>query len=196
MDPSPYYSSEELRGLGATSVGRNVKVSRLARFYEFSGAIGDYSRIDDFCTLKGTVEIGAMVHIATYCLLAGSFGKISFGDFSGVAAYVGIYTASSLGQSSDLFANPTAPEDLQGASITGDVLIGKGAGCGSHCLILPGTILEDYVGVGAHCIITGRLERGGCYISGAGRLRKIHTRDLDGLAKAEAEAYRRLKLEL
>lgn len=196
MDPSPYYSSEELRGLGATSIGRNVKVSRLARFYEFSGAIGDYSRIDDFCTLKGNVEIGAMVHIAAYSLLAGSFGKIKFGDFSGVASYVAVYTASSLGRFSDLFSNPTVPEDLQGDSLIGDVLIGKGSGCGSHCLILPGTILEDYVGVGAHCIITGRLERGGLYMSGAGRLLRMRTRDLDGLAKAETEAYRRLKLEL
>jgi len=195
MDTSPFYSPDELRAMGTTSIGRNVQVSRLTRFYDFSGAIGDFSRIDDFCTLKGNVEIGAMVHIAAYSLLAGSAGKISFRDFSGVAAYVAVYTASSLQRSSDLFANPTAPPDLQGDSLTGDVLIGKGAGCGAHCLILPGTVMEDYVGVGAHCIIMGRLERGGCYVSGAGRLRKIRTRDLENLARAETEAYRRLKLK-
>ena len=114
---TPFYAPEELRALGCVSVGRQTQVSRLARFYGFQGRFGDHIRIDDFVILKGRVDIGCFVHISSYCLLGGTAGTVTFGDFSTTAAYVGIYTASD-DYSSPLLTNSVVPDDLK-RGITG-----------------------------------------------------------------------------
>ena len=109
---TPFYAPEELRALGCVSVGRQAQVSRLARFYGFQGRLGDHIRIDDFVILKGRVDIGCFVHISSYCLLGGTAGTVTFGDFSTTAAYVGIYTASD-DYSSPLLTNSVVPDRSQ-----------------------------------------------------------------------------------
>jgi galactoside O-acetyltransferase len=91
---SPFYTNAELAKLGRTWVGRRVQVSRLTQYYGFQGQLGDHSRIDDYCIIKGQVDIGCYVHISAFCMLGGTDGTISFGDFSTTAAYVALYTAS------------------------------------------------------------------------------------------------------
>jgi acetyltransferase-like isoleucine patch superfamily enzyme len=187
---SPFYSSEELAALGCTSIGRRVQISRLARFYGFHGELGDNCRIDDYCVVKGRVDIGCYVHISAFCLLGGTGGRIAFGDFSTTAAYVALHTASD-DYASPLLTNAVVPPDLR-QNITGDIVIGKGVILGTHCVVLPESVVGDYATIGALCIVNGDYAPGVVYVTGAGRPRSIGRRDMADVEKLEAEARRRL----
>jgi acetyltransferase-like isoleucine patch superfamily enzyme len=186
---SPFYAPEELRALGFDPVGRNTQVSRLARFYGVRGSIGDHSRIDDFAIIKGNIAIGSYVHISAFCLLGGTGGQIRFEDFSGVAAYVAVYTATD-DYASPLLTNAVVPADLR-KSITGDVHLGRGCMIGAHAIVLPSTVLEPYVTVGALCIVQGSLREGGVYVASGGKPRLVTHRDMESIRSAEAELMRR-----
>lgn len=155
---SPFYSVDELKNLGATHVGRDVKISRLARFYGFKGRIGDFSRIDDFAIIKGAVDIGAHVHISSYCLVSGVGGTVAMNDFSGLSAHCAVYTASD-DYSAPFLSNPTVPPEHT-KSHKGDVVLGIGALVGAHCIILPRTTIADYATIGALCVIKGMVAVG------------------------------------
>jgi carbonic anhydrase/acetyltransferase-like protein (isoleucine patch superfamily) len=187
---SAFYTPAELVELGCSSVGRWVQVSRLASFYGFIGTLGDHTRIDDFVIVKGRVDIGCFAHISAFCLLGGTAGTITFGDFSTTAAYVGIYTASD-DYASPLLTNSVVPQDLK-RGISGDVTIGKGVIIGAHSVVLPRAMVHDYATIGAQCIVNGEFTLGGIYVTGAGRPRRIGQRDINSIKTAEDEARRRL----
>lgn len=191
MTGDPFYRTEELLALGCTSVGRKVQVSRLARFYGFHGVIGDCTRIDDFCILKGRVEIGSLVHISAYCMISGVGGRVRVGDFTSTAAYVAIYTATD-DYASPFLTNSLVPSDLKRA-VTGDVFVGQGVLIGAHSVVLPDTVIEDFATLGALCIGNMHLERGSVYVAGAGRPRNVGQRDLPALEKAAAELRGRME---
>jgi UDP-3-O-[3-hydroxymyristoyl] glucosamine N-acyltransferase len=193
MPESPFYSPAELAGIGCTAVGRHVQVSRLARFYEFRGGVGDHTRIDDFAIVKGRVEIGCYVHISAFSMMGGTAGTISFGDFSTTAAYVALYTASD-DYASPLLTNSVVPADLK-CGITGDIKIGRGVVLGTHCVVLPNALVHDYATIGALCIVNGEYASGGVYVTGGGRPRCVGQRDIARVKQAEAEARRRLAAE-
>ena len=190
---SPFYDPDELLGLGCTTIGRQVRVSRLAQLHKFHGALGHHVRIDDFTILKGRVDLGSYVHISSFCLLGGTGGQIVFDDFSTTAAYVGVYTASD-DYASPLLTNSVVPADLK-RGFTGDVRIGRGVVIGAHCVVLPHAVVEDYATIGALCIVNGVFARGSVHVTGAGRPRQIGRRDIVRIQQAEAEALRRLSEE-
>ena len=106
------YSKTELIGLGFTSVGDGVVVSKDARLYEICGAIGDSVRIDAFSILTGRIVLGANVHISPFCFLGGTGGVIEIKHHSGLSSHVSVFT-----KSVDYSA-----QQLEGADkITGDV---------------------------------------------------------------------------
>jgi acetyltransferase-like isoleucine patch superfamily enzyme len=187
---SQFYSAAELTQLGCTKIGGHVQVSRLAQFYAFRGELGDHCRIDDYCIIKGRVDIGCCAHISAFCLLGGTGGTIRIGDFSTTAAYVALYTASD-DYTSPWLTNAVVPQDLR-RGITGDVVIGKGVVLGAHCVVLPGAVIGDYATIGALCIVNGEYVGGAIYVTGAGRPRSIGRRDISNLERLEAEARRRL----
>ena len=191
MTDDPFYRTEELLALGCTSVGRKVHVSRLARFYGFRGTIADHVRIDDFCILKGRVDIGSFVHISAYCMISGVGGHVRVGDFSTTAAYVAIYTATD-DYSSSLLTNSLVPSDLK-KGISGDVVVGQGVLIGAHSIVLPNTVIEEYATLGAFCLGNMHFERGSVYVAGGGRPRHVGQRDLPALEKAAAELRRRME---
>lgn len=190
---SDFYSDAELAQLGCTRVGRRVQVSRLARFYGFHGELGDHCRIDDYCIVKGRVDIGCLAHISAFCVLGGTGGTISVGDFSTTAAYVAIYTATD-DYASPLLTNAVVPSDLR-RGITGDVALGKGVVVGTHCVVLPGAVIGDYATIGALCIVNGEYVPGTIYVTGSGRPRSIGRRHISNIERLEAEARRRLAEE-
>jgi len=189
MAEDPFYSVDELYAFGFSSVGRHVLVSRLARFYGVRGALGDYVRIDDFTTLKGCVEIGSFVHLSAYCLMSGVGGRVIFHDMSTTAAFVAIYTASD-DYASPFLTNSIMPSDLK-RGISGDTVIGEGVVIGTHAVVLPNSVVEPYATIGAHCIVKGKYESGGIYVTGAGRPRCIGHRDLTQLRTLASELRRR-----
>ena len=52
-----YYTRDELVDIGFEIVGRNNKISRLAKFYASKGSVlGSNTRIDDFCLFKNLIR--------------------------------------------------------------------------------------------------------------------------------------------
>lgn len=67
-----YYTYEQLQKLGFKYIGKNVKISDKASFYNCDQIeIGDSSRIDDLCVISGKIKIGRNVHITPMYLVAG-----------------------------------------------------------------------------------------------------------------------------
>jgi UDP-3-O-[3-hydroxymyristoyl] glucosamine N-acyltransferase len=104
-----WMSRRKLRQIGFAHLGAEVKVSTRAVIYNPERtAIGDYSRIDDFCVLSGKVTLGRNVHIAVFVNLAGAEAGITVSDFAGIS-----YASQVFAQSDDYtgvaLTGPTVP---------------------------------------------------------------------------------------
>jgi galactoside O-acetyltransferase len=154
-----YYDEDELLQLGFADLGRDVKLSRRASVYGANRiAVGDHSRIDDFCVLsagEGGIHIGRYVHIAAMCTLIGK-GRISISDLSTLSGRASVYSSSD-DYSGAAMTNPTVSAELTNVDHR-PVWIGRHVivGCGS--VILPGAVLEDGVALGALSLAKGTLQ--------------------------------------
>lgn len=84
-----YLNLNQLKKKKFKKIGKNVKISSKASFYDCGEIeIGDNSRIDDYCLVSGRVFIGKNCHIAAFCNLAGGEKGIFIDDFAGVAMIV------------------------------------------------------------------------------------------------------------
>ena len=131
---SGFYSIDELKDIGFTNVGSNLKISKLCKFYDISGNIGDGTRIDDFTILKGHFEIGEKVHICSHSSLSAVGGKITISSLSGIGVNNIFYTASD-----DMFKNGLCGPLVRKDSIelkTGDIFIGEGATLGGRVTVM------------------------------------------------------------
>lgn len=134
-----FYTQEELQGLGLSSFGNNVLISRLAKLYGTSNiSIGDNVRIDDYAILSGKIEIGSFVHIGAFSSITGGRVGVKIGDFCGMSSQSKIFATS------DDFVNgylvgPCVPMQFRNV-IEKPVLLTKHCHIGSHSLVLPGSI--------------------------------------------------------
>lgn len=181
----PYLSETEMFSLGFASIGKNVRISRKASIYGAERTvIGSNVRIDDFCILSAGSDglyIGSFIHIAAYASIIGK-AHIELMDFSNISGRVSIYS------SSDDFTgmwmtNPTVPAHLTGVKHDA-VAIGRHAIVGAGSVILPGSILETGVAIGAMSLVKGRCEEFGVYFGVPARRmseRKRNILDLEGM---------------
>lgn len=134
-----FYTQEELQGLGLSSFGNNVLISRLAKLYGTSNiSIGDNVRIDDYAILSGKIEIGSFVHIGAFSSITGGRVGVKIGDFCGMSSQSKIFATS------DDFVNgylvgPCVPMQFRNV-IEKPVLLTKHCHIGSHSLVLPGSV--------------------------------------------------------
>lgn len=171
-----FMNDEEIKKMGFHHVGENVKISRLASFYNCNKiSIGDNSRIDDFCVIsagEGGIYIGRHVHIAVYSLLIGK-GKIKLDDFSGVSSRTSIYSSSD-DYSGNYMTNPTVPSEFTNV-IHADVNIEKHAIVGAGTVILPGVTIGEGAAIGALSLVRKSCEE--FYIYSGLPLKKIRKRN-------------------
>ena len=153
---SDYFTIEELKNMGFSSVGEGVLASRDARFYAIEGSLGAGVRIDDFAILTGNIKLGRNVHISPFCFLGGTGGEIVMDDFSGVSTHVSIFTKS------DNY-KLRAPEQIH--KETGNVYIGRKSIIGCGTTILPNVSIAEYVSVGCNCLVATNIDRGSIVIS-------------------------------
>ncbi|MBT9494940.1 MAG: acyltransferase [Paucibacter sp.] len=163
MQTDRYFSQDELLAMRFKSLGRDVKISRSANLYipEYI-AIGDYSIVDDFCVLSGSLEIGRNVHIAHGCRVIAGREGIQMGDFSGLAFGVTIF-AQSDDYSGLALTNPTVPmhhRSIQRARVE----LGRHAIVGANSVIFPGVILGEGSSIGACSMVTKSTEAWGIYL--------------------------------
>ena len=151
-----YYSAEELKKLGFKKIGKNVKVSSLAKFYSIEqGHLGDNVRIDDFSIFKGRIILGSNIHISCFCNLSGGYG-ITMEDFTGLSSHTSVFSAV------EDFISPTlmspSIDEKYSKIINGKVLFKEGAKLGSHCIILPGVTIGKHVVATAQTLIDRDVE--------------------------------------
>ena len=148
--------------MGFKKLGKNVLISKDARIYNTDQIeIGDNSRIDDFCSLSGSISIGRNVHIASFSLLAGGVPGILIGDFSGCAYGVKIFTQNDnyFGQS---LTGPTIPSRFKLQSMA-SVTIEELVVIGTNTTVLPGVIIKEGCSIGAHSLVVSDTEPWGLY---------------------------------
>ena len=162
-----FYTSSELKKLGVKKVGKSVQISKLVKFYNFKGSIGDYCRIDDYTILKGNINIGKIVHISSFCILTATDAKssISIGDFSSISAHCSIYAVSDNYISSSLHGPIVKKKytDIQ----FGNVKIGKCCLIGLNSIILPKCNLKDFVSIAANSVVNEKVDTGNILIQRA-----------------------------
>ena len=135
------------------TIDPTATVSSHARIYTTHLVVGKHCRIDDGVIITGYVEIGDYVHIGAYTVISGKHG-VKIGDFTGIGMFVAIMTGSDDFSGSSM-ANPTVPCRFKPRLLTDPIVIGKNCLIGTHCTIMPGAIIRDGVGVGAHSLVKG-----------------------------------------
>lgn len=152
-----FYNPEELAKLPFKALGKNILISRFARFYGIENIeIGNNVRIDDFCILTGTIILGSHIHISAFCALYGRFG-IEIMDYSGLSPRCTLFSASD-DFSGDHLIGPMVEPSLTNV-IGGRIIIEKYCQLGSHCVVLPDLRIHEGVTVGAMSLINKNLER-------------------------------------
>lgn len=153
---SNFLTKDELIQIGFQKIGKDIMVSRDARFYDIDGTLGDNVRIDSFAILTGQIRLGNGVHISPFCFLGGTGGVITMDDFSGLSTHVSIFTKSDSYGIRD-------PEKI--SKDMGDVYIGRKSIIGKGAVIMPNAFIAEYVSIGANCVINGIIEKGSVIIS-------------------------------
>lgn len=149
------YSREELLKMGFKSVGKDIFVSKDARFFSISGKLGDGVRIDAFSILTGHVELGRNVHISPFCFLGGTGGAIRMGANSGVSTHVSIFTKSA----------DYSKQSLDTPKLMGNVTIGEHSIVGAGSTVMPGSKIGKNTSIGCNSVITGFIKAGSIIIS-------------------------------
>lgn len=159
MPQSLFFSADELIEIGFSAVGADCQISRKSSFYGIKGRIGDRVRIDDFCIVKGHVEIGSHIHVAAFCSVSGAAAKVQLNDFCTLSNRVSIFTGSD-DYTADTLNNSQLP-DAYTTVRTGAVTIGSAVLIGAHSVILPGVTIGDGGSVGAMTVVHRSVPEGG-----------------------------------
>lgn len=161
MESNSFYDHESLLQLGFASVGKNVLVSKFARFYGIQNiSIGDNVRIDDFCILSGKITLGNYIHISAYCALYGSHG-IVMRDFSGLSPKSTVFSATD-DFSGDYLIGPMV--DAEFTNVTGGTVeIGKYVQIGANSVVFPNLSIGEGSSVGSLSLVNKTLEPWGIY---------------------------------
>lgn len=178
-----FFNETELRELGFRSIGRDVKLSRKASFYNPGNiSVGDFSRIDDFCVLsagEGGIEIRRNVHIAVFTSLIGQ-GKIKVGNFANLSSRIAVYSSND-DYSGEFMTNPTVDSRYTNV-YSAPVTIGEHAIIGSGSIILPGINIGEGVSIGALSLVNKDCEPFKIYAGVPAKYLKDRSRNLITMA--------------
>jgi dTDP-4-amino-4,6-dideoxy-D-glucose acyltransferase len=167
------------------SIGRDVRIDDLARFYGASfTSLGSSSRIDAFALISAAhpVRIGIHVHIAAGAKVFASGGSVDIDDFAGLSADVKIYTSSDDYTGGSL-TNPTVPTEYRNQA-DGAVVVGRHTIIGAGSVILPGVTVGEGASVGALSLVREDVEAG-VVVAGI-PARPIGRRSIERLRELEA----------
>jgi acetyltransferase-like isoleucine patch superfamily enzyme len=183
MHADRYFSQDELLAMNFKSLGREVKISRSANLYipEYI-SIGDYSIVDDFCILSGSLEIGRNVHIAHGCRVIAGREGVKMDDFSGLAFGVTVF-AQSDDYSGLALTNPTVPMSYRSIQ-RARVELGRHTIVGANSVVFPGVILGEGSSIGACSMVTKSTEAWGIYFGVPAKRIKSRKQDLLALESA------------
>jgi len=158
-----YLSEVALLEMGFKSVGKNVKISSKAAFYDTEKIeIGNNSRIDDFCVISGKVILGEYCYIGPGCLVAGGREGAYFSDFSTLAYGVKIFTQSD-DYSGQTLTNSTVPREYKNEKFA-PVYLQRHVIVGTNSVIFPGVTIAEGCSIGAMSLVIKSTESWGVYV--------------------------------
>lgn len=168
-----FYTRRELEQIGFKSLGQNVLISRLARFYApHKISIGENVRIDDFAILSGAISLGRFIHISAQATITGGNGvdsSITMGDFCSLSLGSKILSASD-DLSSGVLVNSCVPEHYRNVKHSHIVLPGHNH-IAAMSLVLPNTIFELGANLGPQSLVGDKtLKAFGYYFGTPARL--------------------------
>lgn len=173
-----FLSQSALEQLGFKSLGRDVKISDKASIYNCDQIeIGDYSRIDDYCVVSGSVKIGRYVHFAVFNNVAGGEPGIEFEDFSGLAYGCHVFSQSD-DYSGGSLTNPTVPDKFKNETKL-PVLIKSHSIVGTGSVIVPGVTLGTGTAIGSLSLVTKSTDPWSIYFGSPAK--RIKARKMDAL---------------
>ena len=178
-----YLSKRELSKLNFLSLGNGVLISELASLHKTElMAIGDNSRVDDFCAVSGNVHIGRNVHISVHCSITASSEWAIFEDFSGLAMGCHVFTSSD-DYSGASMTNPTVPIEYRKPK-HGAVRIGRHVIVGATSVVFPGVIIADGCSIGAFSMVNKSTDPWGVYAGVPAK--RVRERSMDLLLLEQA----------
>jgi acetyltransferase-like isoleucine patch superfamily enzyme len=104
--------------------------------------------------LNGTFKLGNNSHLGAYCLVNVCHGSVDIGEDVAIGPGTKIISYSNYYKYG---------KKISDERITGPIIIGNNVFVGANCTILPGTIIQDNVVVGAGTIVKGILETNNIY---------------------------------
>jgi acetyltransferase-like isoleucine patch superfamily enzyme len=180
---SNFLNSQEIKGIGFQEFGKNLLISRDAKFYNTSNiSLGSNIRIDDFCILsagKGGIQIASYVHIACFTSLIGR-APIKIGKFSNLSSRVSIYSSSD-DYSGRTMTNPMVPEELKNVQ-SAQVIIDEHVIIGCNATVLPGVSVHKGVAIGAYSLIKSDCKEFKLYAGIPAKAIKERKKDLISLS--------------
>lgn len=172
-----YLKKEQLQAMGFKSIGKNVRVSDKASIYDpESIALGDNSRIDDFCVVSGKISIGRYCHITPMCLVAGGEVGITLSDFCTLAYGVKVF-AQSDDYSGRTMVNSLVPKKFKNEYLA-EVLLERQVIVGAGSIIFPGVTIREGCSVGAMTLVSKSTQPWGIYAGNPARRIKDRKQDL------------------
>lgn len=112
----------------------------------------------EFCYIlnnHGNFSIGRNSHLGAFCYVNVCYGNVMIGEDVAVGPGTKIIA----------YSNYYHPEKkVTEVKITGDILIKNNVFLGANCTILPGTIINENVIVGAGSLVEGELEANAIYV--------------------------------
>ena len=164
---SQYLNKSQLRKKGFLKIGKNNKISKSLKTYNFKGKIGSNNRIDEDVVLKGNINLENNIHLARGCTLSGNLYSIDIQDFVSLSNYVQVFSVSDDYKASALTGGTLNQKERErfSKSYGGNVKIGKFSIIGPFSIILPNSTIEEFVSVSPYSVIFGKLKKGIYYAS-------------------------------
>jgi galactoside O-acetyltransferase len=174
-----FYSEKELPEIGFHSYGKNVLISRFARFYSPEKIkIGDNVRIDDFCILSGNISIGSHIHISAYVGMYAANG-IVMEDYSGISPRGTLFSAMD-DFNGDYLIGPVHPTKLTNVT-GGNIILKKFAQIGANSIVFPNLIIGEGAVVGACSLVTSSLSDWGIFVGVPAKWQKERSKKIKNL---------------
>lgn len=147
------YTINELKNMGVIVYGTNIFVSKFVNIYNPQNLIlHDNIRIDDFTIIscKGNIEIFNYVHISAQCFISSST-NITIGNYSAISVGTKLF-GSCDDFSGEYMVNPTIPKEYTNVK-TGDIIICDNVVIGSNSVVMPNSIINEGVAIGANSFV-------------------------------------------
>jgi galactoside O-acetyltransferase len=184
-----FLGNEELGKLGLKAFGTNVLISRNAVINNAGNiSIGNNVRIDAFCILSAGNEpfvLEDYIHISAGTMIYGQYG-FHMKSFTNVSVGCKIFTQSD-SFSGDYMIGPTVPTKYRGV-YGSPLVLEKHSIIGAGSIILPGSIINEGVAVGANSLVKGECKHWSIYAGSPAKFIKERSKHILDLEK-ELSSY-------